>query len=344
MADRFGEPQPLDQPVPAPGWAPFETAAPAGLAHRVYHTSQRQQGTALQARHQGVTHHPHAQTLAGLHHLAHPHQAAAQRHRQSSSHQAAEQPLKHLAKTHARLAARLGLQKVELGVITALDAAHNTVSVRLYGSQTNVIGPIPLGLGLAGAAAVGVAALVVLLDQSNPTDALVVGLYNGQLPPFAQRGRVSVPMVAAQQAVTVTFAVPYANALDAVVATTDNPSYLVAVGTETAGSFVATLERRDGGQQLQAGSAGVAVAPGSTSALQVVTFPVAFAVTRSFVAVSELQNWTVSVASVTAGSAQVIVQAVNGVTGPATVTVSWLAMGDPQINDLVTFDWIAMGR
>jgi len=83
--------------------------------------------------------------------------------------------------TSALLSARAGLQRIELGVISSYDSGANTAFVRLSGSQANVVGPLPVGLGLAAAAPggnpVGTHCLVVLLDESNPNDGVVVALY-----------------------------------------------------------------------------------------------------------------------------------------------------------------------
>jgi len=71
-------------------------------------------------------------------------------------------------------------QRIELGVIASYDSGANTAFVRLSGSQANVVGPLPVGLGLAAAGPpglVGTRCLVVLLDESNPNDGIVVALY-----------------------------------------------------------------------------------------------------------------------------------------------------------------------
>ena len=79
------------------------------------------------------------------------------------------------------LSARAGLQRIELGTVTAYSSGPDTASVRLAGSQANVVGPLPVGLGLAAAAPggnpVGTHCLVVVLDESNPNDGIVVALY-----------------------------------------------------------------------------------------------------------------------------------------------------------------------
>ncbi len=86
-----------------------------------------------------------------------------------------------LHSTSSLLSARAGLQRIEVGVVTSYSSGPNTARVRLSGSQANVVGPLPVGLGLAAAAPggnpVGSRCLVVLLDESNPNDAIVVALY-----------------------------------------------------------------------------------------------------------------------------------------------------------------------
>jgi hypothetical protein len=169
----LNQPPPLDQPALPSGWASWDPTPPAG-PHP--HPTQRHHGTASHQRHQGVVHHPHAQSLAAHHHLSHPHQAAAARHRQPGGRHHAT-TLRHTTRSHAREHPRLGPALVELGVLVSVNTGTNQAYVRLYGSQASVIGPLGLGLGLASYAAVGKSALVILLDQSNPTDAIIAAVF-----------------------------------------------------------------------------------------------------------------------------------------------------------------------
>lgn len=170
------QPPPLDQPALPPGWVPFDTPAPAGLAHRAYHPAQRHHGTASAPRHHGAAHSPHTQSLDGHHALAHPHQAAAARNRQPGGRHHTT-TLKHASRSHTRLHPRFGVAKVELGLLLSVDATTSQAEVLLYGSQASVLGPVPLGRGLASVAAPGQSAMVVLLDESNPNDAMIVAVY-----------------------------------------------------------------------------------------------------------------------------------------------------------------------
>jgi hypothetical protein len=67
--------------------------------------------------------------------------------------------------------------RMELGLIVSVNTGANQANVLLYGSQASVIGPLPLGRGLASLAAPGQSAMVVLLDESNPNDAMIVAVY-----------------------------------------------------------------------------------------------------------------------------------------------------------------------
>ena len=176
MSNTLKQPAPIDQPVLPPGWVPFDTAAPAGLAHRAYAAAQRQSGTASHARHHGAAHSPHAQSLANHHALAHPHHAAATRHRLPGGRHRST-TLKHATRSHAQGPVRYSNFRAELGTMVSVNAGANQASVLLYGSQASVIGPLPLGRGLASVAAVGQSAMVVFLDTANPNDAMIVAVY-----------------------------------------------------------------------------------------------------------------------------------------------------------------------
>lgn len=150
------QPPPLDAPHAPSGVLPFDTPALA----------QRHRGTDPQSRHQGAVHHA----------LAHPHQTAAARNRQPGGRHHTT-TMAHTVRSHARQQPRFGAAKVEMGLLTAVNTGTNQAYVRLYGSQADVIGPLPLGRGLASVAAAGQTAMVMLLDESNPTDAMIVAVY-----------------------------------------------------------------------------------------------------------------------------------------------------------------------
>jgi hypothetical protein len=251
---------------------------------------------------------------------------------------------KHLSKSHTQLSARFGVQKVEIGIVTSVDPVGNTCYVRLYGSQTNTIGPVPLGLGLAGSAAVGVTAKVILLEEANPSDAAIVALYGGHFAPITQRGIATVDLSSYQQAGAISFPSPFANAIDAVVATSRDPNYVASVSGESLSGFTLTVTRREGDSLVEGGAQAIAVANGAGSAGSSVTFGTAFANLTSVAAVCNLANWVAYVTGLSASGFTANVQGVNGAVGPVTVSVEYVAVGVPSVSASVPVDWVAFGR
>jgi hypothetical protein len=83
-----------------------------------------------------------------------------------------------LRTTHQATPGRLAAQLVELGVIVGYDAINVRATVRLAGAQSNVIGPVPVDLALAGVAGlVGASCLVILPDSAAALDGVVVAAF-----------------------------------------------------------------------------------------------------------------------------------------------------------------------
>ena len=307
----------------------------AGIASSPRPATERHKGTHPAARHEGVAHHPHAHSLSDVPGLHHPHHAAAAAtHGGKTGGHARRQ-----SRTHAQLDARAGTQKLELGTITYLDAANSAVQVRLQGSQAGAIGPIPLGYGLANTATVGCACLVALLDESNPQDGIVVAVYNAPPTPLAQAGSATVAQAGSatvalgsyQQAQAVSFPTAFPNAISAVVATSRDPNCVASVSGEATTGFVLTVTRREGASQVQQGTVNVTVNAGNTSGTAPVTFPASFAVARSVVATSTLAGYCATVAGIASGGFTAGLWTPSAPGSNTTVTVEWIAAGDPAV-------------
>jgi hypothetical protein len=332
--------------VNPPAAAPFETPPPPGLAHRTVNTHQRHLGTHVRARHQGATHHPHSHTLTTHHAVHHPHVGASTRHRSAAGrHPGIAQHTTRLHKTSAHLAARAGLQRLELGTITSYNGVTNAAYVRLSGSQANVVGPLPLGLGLAGVPnLVGTRCLVSMLDESNPNDSVIVALFNGQFAPFAQSGRAALTLTSWQFAGTVNFATAFANQLFAVTATSDDANYVASVSGATTNSFVLTVTRREGQTQTQNGQVSCTILNGNTTGSATVSFPVAFAVGRNVVVCSQDSRFWATVSAIGNTGCTVTLTSPTAVVGNQNANVDWVAFGDPSVSLVVNVDWTAIGR
>ena len=102
-------------------------------------------------------------------------------HAQAASHArraGAHNPMAVLRTTHQATPARLASQLVELGVIVSYDGTSMRATVRLAGSQSNVIGPVPVNLALAGVSGlVGASCLVILPDAAAALDGVVVAAF-----------------------------------------------------------------------------------------------------------------------------------------------------------------------
>ena len=299
----------------------------------------------MQSRHQGVTSHAHA--LAPKAGLQHPHQSAVT-HKASGTQAggpvlqvATAKATVHRSRVH--LTARAGLQKIEVASLQSYNAAANTAMVRILGTQSNLIGPLPLGEGLSpGLAVPGATCLVVLLDEANPADAAIVAIYNAPPQPWSQAGSANLALGGYQLAQTVTFPAAFATSVLGITASSRHPDYVASVSGETTSGFVLTLTRREGAGQLQYGALSVPVATGAAAGSAALTFPSAFAVARSAAATSMDGNWQTSVSSLTAAGCLLAVSS-RVALGPASITVYWQAMGDPLVNANVTVDWCAVG-
>jgi hypothetical protein len=236
------------------------------------------------------------------------------------------------------------VQRIEVGALQSYNAAANTATVRLLGAQSNLIGPLPMAEGIAPAQAeAGATCLVVLLDEANPQDAAIVALYNGPPCPWPQAGSASLALSGYQLAGTVTFPVPFANGVPAVTVSSRDPNFVAGVSGESLSGFVLTLTRREGATQLQAGTVNIVVGNGSGSGSAAVSFPVAFAVARTVVASAASTSWVAGVSAPTTTGVTLAVTGLGGAVGPATITVHWLATGDPAVSTTVGVDWMAVG-
>ena len=122
---------------------------------------QRLRGSGQGARHAGVAQGGHAA------HAAHGERRAA-----------AHDPTAALRTTHQVQGGRLATPLLELGVIVGYDGGSGRATVRLAGAQSNVIGPVPVDLALAGVAGlVGASCLVVLPDGAAALDGVVVAAF-----------------------------------------------------------------------------------------------------------------------------------------------------------------------
>ncbi len=145
---------------------------------------------------------------------------------------------------HSRLhlKARAGTQRIEVGTIISYDGATHTAVVRLIGAQTNVVGPLPLSQGLSPALAVtGAGCLVVLLDETNPADAVIAAIYKASFAPWTQAGNASLVLSAAQGTDTVSFPIPFAHGPLGITATSRDPAWSASVSSESASGFILTL-------------------------------------------------------------------------------------------------------
>ena len=326
----------LDQP----GASPLVSSASSAQAHgqSLPHSpaDARLHGSVPHARHRGIARHSHGHALGGGHALPHPHLGALAHHRQALQPRppAGSRP----RRSRAQLAARTGLQKIEVGRLVSYDQVANTALVRILGAQTNTLGPLPLAASIApDQARAGATCLVVALDEANPADAAIVALYNAPPTPWTQAGSATLALTGPSLAETILFPAPF-SALSALLATSRDPAFTAGVSDEGPGGFALTLTRREGATQLQSGMA--TIAAGTGSGTQLVTFPTPFAVARGVVATTADPAWT---ASVTALSTTGCTLQVSGSGGPATVTVYWQAAGDALVRQSVIADWLAVG-
>jgi hypothetical protein len=335
------------------GQDPFDQ--PPHTAHRRHggtkRAGERHHGGQHRPRHQGVVHHPHSHHLGTSPGLHHPHQHALAGTHHAHGHGSGTGHGHHGDRAHAgqhrsraHLEARAGLQRIEVGTLQSYNPAANTATVRLLGAQANLIGPLPLAEGIAPSLAVtGATCLVVLLDEANPQDAVIVALYNAPPGAWTQAGSASLVLTGYQLAGTVSFPIPFANTVPAVVASSRDPAFVASVSGESLSSFVLTLTRREGATQLQAGTANIAVGSGAGTGSATVTFPVAFAVARTVVASAASPSWATSVSAPSATGATLTVTGLGGAVGPVTITVHWQATGDPAVSATVAVDWVAVG-
>ncbi|MDB5077293.1 MAG: hypothetical protein JWO42_3472 [Chloroflexi bacterium] len=327
-------------PLASPAHPPAPPSQPSHVAPDRWH------GARIRPRHQGVVHHPHAHTLEALHGLHHPHHGAlARAHPAAHSGRQGAHPAQVAAHGHhsrIHLAARPGLQKIEVASIQSYNAAANTAQVRILGAQANLIGPLPLGEGLSPTLAVpGATCLVVLLDEANPADAAIVAIYNAPPQPWSQAGSAALNLASYQIAQTVSFPAAFSTSVLAVTATSRHPDFVASVSGETLTGFVLSLTRREGASQLQSGVLNVPVAAGASSGSAPLVFPSAFAVARSVSASSSNGNWHASVSGLSAGGCTLTVS--STALGPVTITVYWQATGDPAVSLTVAVDWQALG-
>ncbi len=204
---------------------------------------------------------------------------------------------------------------------------------------------LALGLGLPGVPnLVGTRCLVSMLDESNPNDSVIVALFNGQFAPFAQSGRAALTLTSYQFSGTVYLPATFANQVQSVVATADDPLYVATVSGQTTGSFVLTVARREGATQIQNGQVSVTINNGNTAGSAAVSYPSAYAVGRNVVVCSQDARfwatcWSIGNAGFTAG-----LSAPAAVVGNQTAIVDWVSFGDPAISTVVNVDWTAIGR
>jgi hypothetical protein len=145
---------------------------------------------------------------------------------------------------HSRLQlkARAGAQRIEVGTVVSYDGAAHTAMVRLIGAQTNLVGPLPLSQGLSPALAVpGAGCLVILLDETNPSDAVIAAIYKAPFAPWTQAGNTSLVLSTAQGTEAVTFPTPFAHGPLGITATSRDPAWSASVSSETAGGFALIL-------------------------------------------------------------------------------------------------------
>ncbi|MGH2389374.1 MAG: hypothetical protein ACRDIE_14320, partial [Chloroflexota bacterium] len=154
----------------------------------------------------------------------------------------------HQGQSRLRLKARAGAQRIDVGTIVSYDGATNTALVRLIGAQTNLAGPLPLSQGLSPAlAAAGASCLVVLLDETNPADAVIAAIYNVPFAPWTQAGNASLALSTDQGALTVAFPLPFVHGPLGITATSRDPAWAASVSGESASGFVLTFTWRASG-------------------------------------------------------------------------------------------------
>jgi len=309
----------------------------------------RLHGPAHRARHAGLDPHGPAAGLGSGRGLHPPHRTALAGSGGSGGGQAgllaAGQPAQGQAVAHqSRLAlpARAGLQKLETGIVQSYDPTSG-VRVRLLGAQAGLIGPLPVSQPIAPALlVVGARCLVAMLDETNPADGAVLGVFGGLSAPWVQAGSASLLLVGVQLSGSVGFPLPFAAVLG-VVATSRDAGFVASVSGEYGGGFLLTVTRREGALQLQAGVATVTVASGAASGSVGVTFPAAFAVGRTMTVASTNPGWVASVGIPSPSGCSLTLSALGSARGPISVAVYWQATGDPAVNQTVLVDWLALG-
>ncbi|HVA91977.1 MAG TPA: hypothetical protein VNL71_19290 [Chloroflexota bacterium] len=138
--------------------------------------------------------------------------------------------------------ARAGAQRIEVGTIVSYDGPTHTAMVRLIGAQTNLVGPLPLSQGLSPALAVtGAGCLAVLLDETNPSDAVIAAIYTAPFAPWIQAGNASLVLSTAQGTETVSFPMPFAHGPLGITATSRDPAWSASVSSESASGFALSL-------------------------------------------------------------------------------------------------------
>lgn len=142
--------------------------------------------------------------------------------------------LTHTATSHTRLAPRLGASKLEFGVVTALDWVGYTATVRMLGASSNVIGPIPVSIAVLPSLVLNSVVMVLLVDENNPSDAIVVGSATGNVPLYVRAGQVTFAMAGAPQQSACLFSPPLPNSVLGVFASASVAGYLAQV---TAGAL-----------------------------------------------------------------------------------------------------------
>lgn len=240
------------------------------------------------------------------------------------------------------LPARAGLQKLETGIVQSYDLTSG-VRVRLLGAQAGLIGPLLVSQSIPPALlVVGARCLVAMLDETNPADGAVLGVFGEPSAPWVQAGSASLLLVGIQLSGSVGFPLPFAAVLG-VAATSRDAGFVASVSGEYGGGFLLTVTRREGALQLQAGVATVTVAAGAASGSVGVTFPAAFAVGRTIVAASTNPGWVASVGIPSPSGCSLTLSALGSAHGPISVAVYWQATGDPAVNQTVLVDWLAVG-
>ena len=307
-------------------------------------------GLAHRARHAGLDPYGSGAGLAGGTGLHPPHHAALAGSQgsggggsgSSAAGQAAQGQAGVAHRSRLTLPARAGLQKLETGIVQSYDPTSGA-RVRLLGAQAGLIGPLPVSQSIAPALlVVGARCLVAMLDETNPADGAVFGVFGGSPAPWVQAGSASLLLIGAQQSTSVGFPLPFAAVLG-VAATSRDAAFVASVSGEYAGGFLLTLTRREGVLQLQAGVATVTVASGATSGSVGMTFPAAFAVGRTVVAASTNPGWVASVGIPSPSGCSLTLSALGSAHGPISVAVYWQATGDPAVNQTVPVDWLAVG-